>query len=83
MAAIDRSVVADVPLFSGLTTGDLDDVLREARSVRYAKDAAVFEQGAAAESFFVLLRGHLRVEISPPSSSLCSRANSRTIPFIE
>jgi len=66
MPAIDRSVVADVPLFSGLTPGDLDEILREARSVRYAKDAAVFEQGAAAESFFVLLHGHLRVEKTTP-----------------
>jgi len=66
MPAIDRSVVADVPLFSGLTPGDLDEVLRDARSVRYAKDTAVFEQGAAAESFFVLLHGHLRVEKTTP-----------------
>ena len=49
MPAIDRSVVADVPLFSGLTPGDLDEILREARSVRYPKDAAVFEQGADAD----------------------------------
>jgi CRP-like cAMP-binding protein len=66
MPAIDRSVVADVPLFSGLSPGDLDEILREARSIRYTKDTPVFEQGADAVSFFVLLHGHLRVEKTTP-----------------
>lgn len=66
MPAIDRSVVADIKLFSGLAPGDLDEILREARSVRYAKDIAVFEQGGEADSFFVLLHGHLRVERTTP-----------------
>jgi CRP-like cAMP-binding protein len=64
--AIDRSVVADVPLFAGLGPGDIEEILREARSVRYPKDTAVFEQGAEADSFFVLLHGHLRVEKTTP-----------------
>ena len=51
---VDRSVVTDIPLFSGLAPGDLDEILREARSVRYAKDTPVFEQGADALSFFSL-----------------------------
>ena len=62
MPAIDRSVVADLPLFAGLAAGDIGEILREAHSVRYPKDTAVFEQGADADSFFVLLHGHLRVE---------------------
>ena len=62
MPALDRSVVADLPLFAGIASGDIDEILREARSVRYPKDTAVFEQGADACSFFVLLHGHLRVE---------------------
>jgi len=62
MPAVDRSVVADMALFAGLAPADLDEILREARSVRYPKDTAVFEQGAEADSFFVLLHGHLRVE---------------------
>jgi CRP-like cAMP-binding protein len=66
MPAVDRSVVAAVPLFAGLAPDALDEVLREARSVRYAKDAAVFEQGAEASAFFVLLHGHLRVEKTTP-----------------
>ena len=66
MPAIDRSVVADIPLFSGLAPGELDEILGEARSIRYAKDTAVFEQGADADRFFVLLHGHLRVEKTTP-----------------
>lgn len=66
MPALDRSVVANIPMFAGLPPVDVDDVLREARAVRYAKGDAVFEQGAEAASFFVLLHGHLRVEKTSP-----------------
>jgi len=62
MAPLDRSIVANVPVFAGLGGRDLDVILRDARSVRYPKDTSVFEQGAVAHSFFVLLHGHLRVE---------------------
>jgi hypothetical protein len=60
MALLDRSIVANVPIFAGLSPGDLDTILREARSVRYPKDSSVFDQGTEAHSFFVLLHGHLR-----------------------
>jgi CRP-like cAMP-binding protein len=66
MPAVDRSVVANVALFAGLAPEGLGEVLREARAVRYPKDAAVFEQGAEASAFFVLLHGHLRVEKTTP-----------------
>ncbi|WP_029005887.1 Crp/Fnr family transcriptional regulator [Azorhizobium doebereinerae] len=61
MAAIDRSLVAELPLFQGLGPGDLDDILSIARSVRYPKGSNVFTQDQVAEWFFVLLHGHLRV----------------------
>ena len=66
MPAIDRSVVAGLPLFAGLPPDECDALLREARPVRVPKDAAVFDQGAEAQSFFVLLHGHLRVEKTAP-----------------
>jgi CRP/FNR family transcriptional regulator, nitrogen oxide reductase regulator len=66
MAAVDRSIVTDIPVFASLSSSDLDEMLREARSVRYPKDAKLFEQGAEAHSFFVLLHGHLRVEKTTP-----------------
>jgi CRP-like cAMP-binding protein len=66
MADIDRSTVAGISFFAGLDAGDLDALLREARSARYAKDRHVFDQGEEAHSFFVLLHGHLRVEKTTP-----------------
>ena len=65
--AIDRSLVADLPLFAGLDAAELDAVLSEARSARYAKNSAVFEQGEEAHSFFVLLHGHVRASKTTPA----------------
>lgn len=66
MASLDRSIVANVSLFHGMGADDLDTILRDARSIRYPKDSSVFDQGAEAQSFFVLLHGHLRVEKMTP-----------------
>ena len=59
MATVDPSLVAHLPLFAGFGADELDEILREARSVRFAKNSAVFEQGEDAHSFFVLLHGHV------------------------
>ena len=67
MAKIDSSLVADLPLFVGLSSADLDAILSEARSVRVAKNSPVFEQGEDAHSFFVLLHGHVRASKTTPS----------------
>ncbi|MFG3593255.1 Crp/Fnr family transcriptional regulator [Bradyrhizobium sp. RDI18] len=66
MAAVDRSLVAKLPMFAGLTPGEQDELLRESRSIRYPKGTAVFDQGAQADRFFLLLHGHLRVEKTTP-----------------
>ena len=66
MAAVDRSLVANLAMFAGLTPAEQDELSREARPVRYPKDTAVFDQGADADRFFVLLHGHLRVEKTSP-----------------
>ena len=66
MTAIDASLIADIPAFAGLSAAEREEILREARSVRYPKDTAVFDQGAEANAFFVLLHGHLRVEKTTP-----------------
>ena len=65
--AIDRSLVASFPLFAGLDGAELDAILSEARSARYAKNSAVFEQGEDAHSFFVLLHGHVRASKTTPA----------------
>jgi CRP/FNR family transcriptional regulator, nitrogen oxide reductase regulator len=62
MASVDRSLVANLPVFASLSPAEQDDLLREARSHRYSKGTAVFDQGLEAIRFFLLLHGHLRVE---------------------
>ena len=48
-------------MFEGLAPEQMDDVLADAQSVRYAKSSDVFQQDAEAQSFYLLLHGHLRV----------------------
>ena len=67
MAAIDRSLIEKLPLFATLSAAELDAILSEARSVRYPKNATVFEQGAEAQSFFLLLHGHVRAAKMTPA----------------
>ena len=61
MQSLDRSLIAGLPPFSGLSGADLDVILDKARPVRIAAGKPVFEQDAAAHSFFLLLDGHVRV----------------------
>ena len=61
MTRPDRSLIAALPLFDGLDPADLDRILAQARLIRVARDAAVFEQDAEADRFFLLLEGHVRV----------------------
>jgi CRP/FNR family transcriptional regulator, nitrogen oxide reductase regulator len=67
MANVDRSVVADLPMFAALEANKLDEILKQAQSVRYPKGTNVFDQDAVAKSFFVLLHGHLRVTKLTPN----------------
>ena len=74
MSFVDRSLVAKLPLFAGLGPDQLDDILREARSLRYAKNTPVFEQGGEAHSFFVLLHGHVRaIKLTPDGQQVVVR----------
>jgi CRP-like cAMP-binding protein len=66
LARLDRSLIAGLPLFKGMAAEDLDRMLEHARSIRVSKDHAVFEQGEEADSFFVLLDGHVRVVKTTP-----------------
>jgi len=67
MAKVDTSLVAHLPLFEGVKPEDLEEILREARSARYPKNSAIFEQGADAQSFFLLLHGHVRAAKTTPT----------------
>lgn len=67
MATVDSSMIAHLPLFAGLKVEEITEVLREARSSRYAKNSTVFEQGAEATAFFLMLHGHVRASKATPS----------------
>jgi CRP-like cAMP-binding protein len=61
MALLDRSLIAGVPAFANLSAEALTDILSRAQILRLLKGEAVFQQGEAAEKFFLLLHGRLRV----------------------
>lgn len=74
MAAVDRSLIAGLPLFANLAPADLDDLLREAHAVHYDKNSVVFEEGQEADSFFVLLHGHVRAtKVTPDGQQVVVR----------
>lgn len=58
---IDRTLVRSFSLFDKMGDGDLDRLLEQATSRRIPAGDAVFEQGAAATHFFLLLHGRLKV----------------------
>lgn len=58
---IDRSLVEGFQLFDNMAPEAIDDVIATATSRRYPSGETVFEQGDAADNFFVLLHGRLRV----------------------
>jgi CRP-like cAMP-binding protein len=74
MPILDKSLVADLPMFAGLEDSDLEAILKEAQSVRYPKGSSVFQQDDEAHSFFILLHGHLRVmKVTPDGQQVVVR----------
>jgi CRP/FNR family transcriptional regulator, nitrogen oxide reductase regulator len=61
MSRLDRSLIASLSAFQGLTSAELDRMVSQARSLRITRNRAVFEQEGDAHSFFLLLYGHIRV----------------------
>lgn len=66
MPTLDRSLVAGLPPFRGLAAEDIEFILERARSRHVPKNSAVFEQEEKAESFYLLLSGHIRVVRTSP-----------------
>ncbi|MBB3018196.1 CRP-like cAMP-binding protein [Microvirga lupini] len=74
MPSLDKSLVADLDIFTGVEPDDLSEILREAQSIRYPKGVNVFEQDEEAHSFFILLHGHLRVmKVTPDGQQVVVR----------
>lgn len=66
MSTVDRSVVAGLKPFAGWAAADLDALLAPAHARRFDKGSSVFEQGAPAKSFFLLLDGHVQASKLTP-----------------
>ena len=71
---LDKSVIASLPVFAGLSGEQLEDILSQAKSLRFARNAHVFEQGAEAQTFFLLLDGRVRAyKVSPAGEQIVIR----------
>ncbi|GAB5506421.1 MAG: Crp/Fnr family transcriptional regulator [Rhizobiaceae bacterium] len=66
MAALDRSLLAGLPIFAERSGEELDLILQGARSSRHEKNSEIFAQDQEATSFFLLLSGHIRVVRTTP-----------------
>ncbi len=66
MPALHRSLIQSLPLFAAMDAAELDAVIAQASALRIPKGTAVFEQGEAAEHFYVLLNGRLKVVKTSP-----------------
>lgn len=67
MPKLDESLLTGIPAFSRLDRGQIRDILDLATSRRYDEGRAVFDEGAAADRFFLLLDGYIRVIRTTPT----------------
>jgi CRP-like cAMP-binding protein len=71
---IDRSLVKSFSLFDKMADVDLDKLLSQATSRRVPAGEAVFDQGAPASHFFMLLYGRLKVtQVTPDGQQIIVR----------
>lgn len=71
---LDISLVKHFVLFAGMPEGDVEDMLSHAVSRRITVGEAVFEQGAPATHFFLLLNGRLKVsQVTPQGQQIIVR----------
>ena len=58
---LDESLLADLPPFRKLMQSDIREILDAAIPRRLDEGASAFDEGMQADSFFLLLDGHIRV----------------------
>lgn len=81
--SIDRSLIADMDPFVGLSGHELDVILQDTHSFRVAKEDAIFEQGDDASRFFLLLDGIVRVvQTSKGGTRLFRRRRPTRLPAV-
>jgi CRP-like cAMP-binding protein len=66
MSRVDRSAIAGLKTFAGWSPDDLDALLALARSMRFPGGSTVFDQGAPASSFYLLLHGYIQAHKLTP-----------------
>jgi len=67
VSKLDESLLAGLPPFSRLSRAEIRAILDRATPRRYPEGSAVFHEGAAAERFYLLLDGFIRVVRTAPS----------------
>ncbi|MFT0545058.1 Crp/Fnr family transcriptional regulator [Allopusillimonas ginsengisoli] len=71
---ISRSLVQNIDLLRSLSDEELDATLATAQVCRLLEGESAFRQGEPAESFFVLLSGHLKVvQVTPAGEQVVVR----------
>jgi CRP-like cAMP-binding protein len=63
---LDESLLTNIPPFRNLDRAQIRQVLDAATPRRVASGTAIFDQGEGAETFFLLLDGHIRVVKTTP-----------------
>ncbi|ESR25765.1 Crp/Fnr family transcriptional regulator [Lutibaculum baratangense] len=64
--SLDRSLIRGLDIFASMQEDDLEAVLEGASARQVPAGTPVFEQGAEAREFFLLLHGHLKVVQTTP-----------------
>ncbi len=67
MKRLDESLVMDLPPFLGLSRAQLRMILDEATAHRHQPGATIFDEGAEATQFHLLLDGHVRAQRVTPN----------------
>ncbi len=71
---IQAALRSGVPLFEGLPDKGLERAIELARREKRSKDSQLFEQGAVAETFYLIIAGRIRVsQITPEGQQVIIR----------
>lgn len=71
---LSRALIQELDMFSSLSETELDVILQNANTCRLTPGEAAFQQGEAAEHFFVLLHGRLKVvQVTPDGEQIIVR----------
>lgn len=67
LTKLDPALIRDLPPFSGMTLDQMTTLRAKATPLRADKGSHIFDMGAEARSFFLLLDGYIRVVRTTPN----------------